>query len=67
MPTKNRQKLIGDVPLPSMTLVNGNPARLDKYGRIWSPFLRNKFHVGARVKISKAENGFLIETSEKKV
>jgi len=61
IPTQSRRELIGDVLLPLSTLVNGNPARLDKYGRIWSPFLKNKFHVGARVKISKTENGFLVE------
>lgn len=65
IPIRSRFELIGDTSLPLKTSVNGNPARLDKYGRIWSPFLRNKFHVGARVKISKAQNGFLIETSEK--
>jgi len=61
IPTKNRQELIGDASLPLTILLNGNPARLDKYGRIWSPFLKNKFNVGARVKISKIENGFLVE------
>lgn len=64
IPTKRRQELIGDVPLPLRTLVNGKPARLDKYGRIWSPLLKNRFKVGIRVKISKAENGFLIETAQ---
>jgi site-specific DNA-methyltransferase (adenine-specific) len=64
IPTKSRQELIGDAPLPLKTLVNGNPARLDKYGRIWSPFLKNKFNVGARVKISKIENGFLVELAQ---
>jgi len=66
IPTKNRHELFSDVPLPLRTLVNGNPARLDKYGRIWSPSIRNKFHAGARVKISRTENGFLIELSQSK-
>jgi len=64
LPIKSRQELIGDAPLPLRTFVNGNSARLDKYGRIWSPFLKNKFHVGAHVKISRAENGFLIELAQ---
>ena len=66
IPTQSRLELIGDMPIPLTTLVNGNPARLDKYGRIWSPSLKNKFPVGARVKISKTENGFFIDlaTSE---
>ena len=62
--TQSRREFIGDAPLPLRTLVNGNPARLDKYGRIWSRFLKNKFNVGARVKISKTENGFLVEPAE---
>jgi len=65
IPTKSRQELIGDVHLPLTTLVNGNPARLDKYGRIWSPFLKNRFPVGASVKISKIENGFLVELAKR--
>lgn len=64
IPTKSRQELIGDAPLPLATFVNGNPARLDKYGRIWSSFLKNKFHVGARVKIGKTGNGFLVELAQ---
>jgi len=64
IPTKSRQELIGDVPLPLRTLLNGNPARLDKYGRIWSPFLKNKLNAGDHVKISRTENGFLVKLSE---
>jgi site-specific DNA-methyltransferase (adenine-specific) len=64
IPTKSRQELIGDAPLPLATFVNGNPARLDNYGRIWSSFLKNKFHIGARVKISKTSNGFLVELAQ---
>ncbi len=64
IPTKSRQELIGDVSFPLRTQVNGNPARLDKYGRIWSPFLKNKFHAGTRVKISRTENNFLVELAQ---
>jgi len=62
--SKSRQELIGNMPLPSTTLLNGFPARLDKYGRLWSPFLKNKFPVSARVEISKTENGFLVELAK---
>jgi site-specific DNA-methyltransferase (adenine-specific) len=64
IPIKYRQEFIGNIPLPLMASVNGNPARLDKCGRIWSPFLKNKFHVGTKVKVSKTENGFAIELVE---
>ena len=61
IPSKSRQELIGNMPLPARTLLNGFPARLDKYGRLWSSFLKNKFAVSARVELSKTENGFLVE------
>jgi len=64
LPTKSRQELIGDMTLPSKTLLNGFPARFDKYGRLWSSFLKNKFPVSAHVEISKTENGFLVELAK---
>jgi len=67
IPTKSRQELIGDTPLPSKTLLNGFPARFDKYGRLWSSFLKNKFPVSARVLITKAGNGFLVELAKSEV
>ena len=35
IPTENRSELIGNAPLPLSTTLNGNPARLDKQGRLW--------------------------------
>jgi len=64
IPSKSRQEFIGNMPVPSKTLLNGFPARIDKYGRLWASFLKNKFSVGARVVISKTENGFLVELAE---
>lgn len=61
IPTKSRHELIGNMPAPSRTLLNGNLARLDRHGRIWSPYLKNRFEVGTRVKISKTESGFQVE------
>jgi len=43
IPAKNRSELIGNTPLPCSTTLNGNLARLDKYGRLWSPFLKGRF------------------------
>ena len=40
IPTKDRNELIGDMLAPCATFVNGETARLDKHGRIWSSFLK---------------------------
>lgn len=64
IPTKSRHELVGDVPTPFRTLLNGNPARVDRYGRIWSPYLKNRFPVGSWVKISKNENGFEVDLAK---
>ena len=60
IPTKGRNELFGDLPVPSVITLNGSPARLDRHGRIWSPLLR-RYAKGTQVRISKTENGFLIE------
>ncbi len=64
IPRKSRHGLIGDAPTPFKTLLNGNPARVDKCGRIWSPYLKDRFPVGGLVKISKNEDGFHIYLAE---
>jgi len=50
--------------LPSKTLLNGHPAKIDKYGRLWSSSLKNKFSLGTRVEVSKTGNGFLVELAK---
>jgi len=52
--------LIGNIPLPYDTTLNCNQARFDKYGRLWSPSLKNNFSVGTRVEISRTENGYQV-------
>lgn len=64
IPTKNRKELIGENPLPLKTQLNGENARLDNYGRIWSPFLKKKFPFGSKIRLSKTENGFHVELIE---
>lgn len=61
IPEENKFELIGDTSLPCVTTLNGNPARLDKYGRLWSPSMKNKFLTGTRVEISRTEKGYRIE------
>jgi len=60
IPTESKSELIGNTPLPCDTTLNGNPARLDKYGRLWSPYLKNKFLIGTQVKINRTENGYQV-------
>lgn len=58
IPSKNRAELIGDVALPYVTTVNGSQARLDKYGRLWSPSLKERIPPGATVEIIKNGAGY---------
>jgi len=60
IPVKYRSELIGDTQLPCATFVNGNPAQLDKYGRLRSPFLKNRFSVGAEIELTKTGEGYQI-------
>jgi site-specific DNA-methyltransferase (adenine-specific) len=68
IPAERKFELIGETTLPRVTTLNGNPARLDKYGRLWSLSIKNKFSVGNRVEISKTDNGYQVVpvTSEQK-
>jgi len=70
IPAKNRSELIGNTPLPCSTTLNGNLARLDKYGRLWSPFLKGRFPSGSRIQLIKLKKGFqislLTDLSDKK-
>ncbi len=60
IPAESRAELIENVSIPCATMVNGNQANLDRYGRLWSPYLRKKFSVGTQVEISRVENGYKI-------
>jgi len=64
VPTGSRFDLIGDIRLPCFTELNGEPARIDKYGRLWSSYLKRRFSVGTRVELSKTENGYQVISSE---
>jgi len=58
IPSKNRSELIGNTSLPFHTVLNGNKARFDKYGRLWSLYLKNRFPIGARIELIKTEKGY---------
>jgi len=64
IPTESLPELIGNSNLPCLTTLNDNLARLDKYGRLWSPFIKNRFTVGTKVELSKTENGFQVTSNE---
>jgi len=59
IPANGREGLLSGLSSTS-TLVNGETARIDNRGRIWSAFLKNKFHAGTKVRITKTETGFLV-------
>jgi len=61
IPAKNRSEFIGDMPLPSKTLLNGETARLDSYGRLWSSSLKGRFTLGSQIKLIKTTEGFKTE------
>jgi len=61
IPVESRGELIGDLLTPCKTLVNDKPARLDTYGRLWSPSLKGKFPAGSLVEISKTEQGYQVK------
>jgi hypothetical protein len=60
IPSKNRAELIGNTPTPFDTNLNAFPAKVDKYGRIWSDYLKNRFPVNTEVTLSRNESGFQV-------
>src|SRR3972149_7031826 len=61
LPVNGRQELIGELPLPFQTKLNDSPARLDKQGRLWSAYLRNKYVVGTEVVIDRIGDEYKIK------
>ena len=66
IPTKYRSELIGENPHSFDTMVNGEPAKVDKYGRIKSESLKNKYPINTEVRITRNEAGFQVTLSEGK-
>jgi len=64
IPAESLSELIGDARLPCVTMLNDNPARLDKYGRLWSQYLKNRFPTGTKIELSKTGNGYRVAPSE---
>ena len=65
IPAKNRVDLIGDKSIPFDTKLNNEPAKVDKYGRLWSAYLKDRYPVDTEITISKNDGGFQITVEEK--
>ena len=61
IPAKDRKDFIGNMPLPSKTLLNCKTARIDCYGRLWSSSLKGKFSLGNQIRLVKMEEGYQVE------
>jgi len=59
IPMKSREGLLEGLS-SSSTLLNGEAARIDNRGRLWSDFLKNKFQAGTKIRITRMETGFLV-------
>lgn len=66
IPLKNRAELIGDQPTPLDTKLNDLPAKIDKYGRLWCEYLKNRYIAGTEIDIIKNDYGFQIVLNEPK-
>jgi len=60
IPAKNRAELIGDKSTPFNTILNDVPAKIDKYGRLWSDYLKHRYPIDTEVIINKSGAGFQI-------
>ena len=45
IPAQHRAELLGDTPAPFETKLNELPAKVDRQGRLWSDYLKNKYPV----------------------
>jgi site-specific DNA-methyltransferase (adenine-specific) len=60
IPSSGKFELIGNTKLPCSTVLNGYEAKIDRYGRIWSKYLKKRFPIGTEVEITKAENEYRV-------
>ena len=66
IPAKNRAELMGDLSAPFDTKLNDLPAKVDKYGRLWSDYLKQRYPVDTQVTISRNNGCFQIIAYEQK-
>lgn len=66
IPIKNRAELFGDILVPFDTKLNDLPAKVDKYGRLWSDYLKDRFPVNTEVTLSRNVSGFQVTANGQK-
>lgn len=66
LPAKDRAELIGKSQIPFITKLNDAPAKVDKFGRLWSEYLKNRFALNAEVTIERKDDGFLVALNGQK-
>ena len=66
IPLKGRAELFGDMAVPFDTKLNDLPAKVDKYGRIWSGYLKDRFAVNTEVTLTRNVGGFQVTANGQK-
>lgn len=66
IPAQHRAELIGNSQTPFETKLNEMPAKVDRQGRLWSNYLKDKYPINTQVTISKNCDGFQIATVDQK-
>ena len=64
IPVQQKAELLGKLAPPFNTKLNSEPAHVDKYGRIWSAYLKNKYPIDTRITIDNSSIGFQIVSPE---
>jgi site-specific DNA-methyltransferase (adenine-specific) len=60
IPAKDRAELLQGLTAPFETKLNDLPAKVDKYGRLWSECLKQRYPIGTQVTIDNDKGGFQI-------
>jgi site-specific DNA-methyltransferase (adenine-specific) len=60
IPMSARLELIGDTVLPCSTKLNGFKARIDKYGRLWSNYLKGRFPTSTIIYVTKTAGEYYV-------
>ncbi len=64
IPVEKQAETLENEALPFQTNLNGTPAKVDNYYRLWSGYLKNKFSVNTEVIVSKDSTGFQVKVND---
>ena len=64
IPAESRIELFAERAPPFSATLNDSPARVDKKGRLWSEYLRNRYSIETNVAITNNENNFQVTTED---